>query len=181
MKNSWKSLRLNGLVVVVKAVVTRSKPKKISSRCKKLENNIFVVTHSNFVVILFFKIRRTIGPNSKNSWNCWIIPVQATNFECKGQATGNGSYVNLQKLACKNSWNHFGWTYFRRILSIWNHCAMLHRPTNKNYQSSWPWLSYISQLPIRPTLFKCPLIKLSNQSVGTQTFNRPLKKNGSRL
>ena len=32
------------------------------------------------------------------------------------------------------------------------------------------------QLPIQPTLFKCPLIKLSNQSVGTQTFNRPLKK-----
>ena len=36
------------------------------------------------------------------------------------------------------------------------------------------------QLPIRPTLFKCPLIKLSNQSVGTQTFNRSLEKNGSK-
>merc|ERR1711935_272459 len=30
----------NGLVVVVKAVVTRNKPKKIPSHCKKLENNI---------------------------------------------------------------------------------------------------------------------------------------------
>ena len=26
-----------------------------------------------------------------------------TNFECEAQATGNGSYVNLQKLAWKNS------------------------------------------------------------------------------
>ena len=26
-----------------------------------------------------------------------------TNFECEGQATGNRSYVNLQKLAMKNS------------------------------------------------------------------------------
>merc|ERR1711956_143065 len=34
----------NGLVVVVKAVVTRNKPKTIPSHCKKLENNIFVVT-----------------------------------------------------------------------------------------------------------------------------------------
>ena len=105
LKNlSQKKYKQSIVVVVVKAVVTRNKPKKISSRCKKLENNIFVVTHSNFVVILFFKIRRTIGPNSKNSWNCWIIPVQATNFECKGQATGNGSYVNLHNLKMKNSW-----------------------------------------------------------------------------
>merc|ERR1712088_475871 len=49
----------NGLVVVVKAVVTRSKPKKISSRCKKLENNIFVVTHSDFAVLRFFESRRS--------------------------------------------------------------------------------------------------------------------------
>ena len=28
-----------------------------------------------------------------------------TNFECEGQAIGN--YVNLQKLAWKNSWNHW--------------------------------------------------------------------------
>ena len=26
-----------------------------------------------------------------------------TNFECEAQATGNGSYVNLQKLAWKKS------------------------------------------------------------------------------
>ena len=31
-----------------------------------------------------------------------------TNFECEAQATGNGSYVNLQKLAWKNSWLIFG-------------------------------------------------------------------------
>ena len=37
--------------------------------------------------------------------------------------TGNGNNVNLQKFACKNLWNHFGGTYFRRVLAIRNHCA----------------------------------------------------------
>ena len=37
--------------------------------------------------------------------------------------TGNGSNVYLQKLACKDLWNHFWGTYFRRLLAIWNHCA----------------------------------------------------------
>ena len=42
-----------------------------------------------------------------------------TSFECEV----NESYINLQKLAWKNSWKHFGWTYTRRVLAIWNHCA----------------------------------------------------------
>jgi hypothetical protein len=36
---------------------------------------------------------------SDNTFACKDL----TNFECKAQATGNGSYVNLQKLAWKNS------------------------------------------------------------------------------
>ena len=47
-----------------------------------------------------------------------------TNFEYVVHAmTGNGCYLNLQKLACKNSWNHFGQTFFWRVLAIENHCA----------------------------------------------------------
>ena len=34
------------------------------------------------------------------------------------KATGNGSYMNLQKLLWKNSWNHLGRTW--RIFDIWN-------------------------------------------------------------
>ena len=45
----------NGLVVVVKAVVTRNKPKKIPSHCKKLENNIFVVTPFRLCSFAFFR------------------------------------------------------------------------------------------------------------------------------
>ena len=36
--------------------------------------------------------------------------------------TGNGSYLYLLKLARNNSWNHFGWTYFRWVLAFKNHC-----------------------------------------------------------
>jgi hypothetical protein len=32
----------------------------------------------------------------------------STSFECEAQAPGNESYVNLQKLAWKNSYKHFG-------------------------------------------------------------------------
>ena len=47
-----------------------------------------------------------------------------TKFECEAQATGNRSYVKLQKHTWKNSWNHLGWTsYFRRVFAILNHCA----------------------------------------------------------
>ena len=38
-----------------------------------------------------------------------------TNFECEGQATGNGSYVNLQKLAWKNSWKSLWLNFFQRV------------------------------------------------------------------
>ena len=38
--------------------------------------------------------------------------------------TGNGSYLNLQSFAGKNSWNHFCCTYFQRILAFRNRlCA----------------------------------------------------------
>ena len=49
-----------------------------------------------------------------------------TNFEYEGHTmTGNGNYVNLLKVSWKNLWNHFGWTYFRRVLVFWNHCEAL--------------------------------------------------------
>jgi hypothetical protein len=32
-------------------------------------------------------------------------------------------YTESMKLAFKNSWNHFGWTYFRRVLAIRNRYA----------------------------------------------------------
>ena len=48
----------------------------------------------------------------------------STSFECEVQAPGNKSYINLQKLAWKNSWKHFEWTYIRRVLAIWNQCAL---------------------------------------------------------
>ena len=32
-------------------------------------------------------------------------------------------YAESLKLAFKNSWNHFGWTYFRRVLAIRNRYA----------------------------------------------------------
>ena len=38
---------------------------------------------------------------------------------------GNGKDVNHLKIALKNSWNHISWTYFWRILPIWNHSAAL--------------------------------------------------------
>ena len=33
-------------------------------------------------------------------------------------------YVNLQKLACKNWYVHFGLSYFWQVLAICNHCAL---------------------------------------------------------
>ena len=48
-----------------------------------------------------------------------------TNFQyVKNQIIGTGNYVNLLKLAWKNSWNRFNWTYFQRVLAWWNPCAM---------------------------------------------------------
>ena len=77
----------------------------------------------------------TVGPNSKNPPKNKIKKYvkltdhtcacsDLTNFECEVEATGNGIYVNFQKLAWKNSWNHFGWTYFWRVSVIWNHCVV---------------------------------------------------------
>ena len=39
--------------------------------------------------------------------------------------TGNGNQVNLLKLDLKNSWKHIRWTYFWRVLVIWNLCAVV--------------------------------------------------------
>ena len=47
-----------------------------------------------------------------------------TNIEYQVHAmTGNGNQVNLLKLVWKNSWNLIKFSYFWRVLTIWNHCA----------------------------------------------------------
>ena len=75
---------------------------------------------------------RTKVPNNKNppknniinsgkmtghdyAWN------NLTCFEYAAHAiNGNENDANLLKLICKNSWNHTRWTYFWRVLVIWN-------------------------------------------------------------
>ena len=62
--------------------------------------------------------------HSKNLWNWVVILVSATIWQAlngKCTRTRNGNDVNQLKIALKNSWNHIKWTYFRRILPIWNH------------------------------------------------------------
>ena len=80
--------------------------------------------------------RHTNGPNVKNPPKMWLKKFvkftdhtcachDLTNFEFEGNTiAGNGSYVNLQKLAEKNLWNHR--TYFWRVLAFCNHCETLH-------------------------------------------------------
>ena len=55
--------------------------------------------------------------------------------------TGNGNYVNLLNLAWKNSWNHFKWIYYWRVLAIWDHfaaggCLELKRSQSLTHDSS---------------------------------------------
>ena len=52
-----------------------------------------------------------------------------TSFESDAD-TINKDYVNLLKLNCKNSWNHFSWTYFWRILAFCNYCARTQAKTH---------------------------------------------------
>ena len=69
----------------------------------------------------------TVVPNYKNppkikSWKFVKLTDHTcacndlTSFVCELQPTKNGSYVNLQKLTWKNSWNHIWWIFFRRVL-----------------------------------------------------------------
>jgi hypothetical protein len=37
--------------------------------------------------------------------------------------TGNGNQGNLLKIDWRKTWNHIKWTYFWRILAVWNNCA----------------------------------------------------------
>ena len=73
---------------------------------------------------------RKIGPNSKNPPKLrWKKIVKLTNHTCACNdltnfeyvvhvMTGNGCYVNLQKLAWKNSWNHFWVNLFSTDFSL---------------------------------------------------------------
>ena len=47
-----------------------------------------------------------------------------TNFEYEVLANRKRKLWEFAETCfCKNSWNHFGQTFFRRVLAIWNHCA----------------------------------------------------------
>ena len=48
-------------------------------------------------------------------------------------------FANLQKLAWKNSWNNFGWTYFWWVFISWNHCGSVRRSERR---SAFPCFSY---------------------------------------
>ena len=120
--------------------VTRAKRKEGSEAAqagKEKQEGLLPRGSTNEKALCWSKNPRTVGPNYKNlpkinfkiSWNWWIILAPcngSTSFECDAQTPGNGSYVNLHKLACSNNlWKHFGWTYLRRFSAIWNNCAPL--------------------------------------------------------
>ena len=68
--------------------------------------------------------RHTVGPNCnyppkircQNSWN-WRILEFLLSSACNDRKR---NHVNLLKLHWKNLWNQIKWTYFRRVLAIWN-------------------------------------------------------------
>ena len=101
----------------------------------QLHDGIVVALHHHWVALPVAPARssgpwRTARPNCKNPPKMRFKKfvkltdhTQAcndlTNFEYVVHAmTGNGCYLNLQKLACKNSWNQFGWNYFRLVLAV---------------------------------------------------------------
>ena len=76
-------------------------------------------------------------PSNKNPPKMWFIIFvkltgytsyacnSLTNFKYEAHGmTGNRNQVNLLKFAWKSSWNNIKWTYFWRILAIWNHCVL---------------------------------------------------------
>ena len=70
-----------------------------------------------------------------------------TNFEYQvDEMTGNGNHVKMLKFAWKNSWNHFRWIYFLRVLAIWNHSAT----GNQSHQTSHN-LSISSHISMKST------------------------------
>ena len=52
-----------------------------------------------------------------------LMPATIWQILKMKQMQRNKNYENRLKIACKNSWNDFKWTYFRRISAIWNHCG----------------------------------------------------------
>ena len=58
-----------------------------------------------------------------------VILVSAAIWQVflKGKPTKTGNDVNQLKITLKNSWNHIEWTYFWRLLVIWNRCSKVLR------------------------------------------------------
>ena len=78
-----------------------------------------------------------------------------TNFEYQvNEITGNGNFVKMLKFTRKNSWNHFRWIYFWRVLAIWNYSTATRRATSASTNSTghcWrPGGSTISNIGRRP-------------------------------
>ena len=69
--------------------------------------------------------------NSRQKWDSKkFVKLRDHTYACNSLANFpfpviamNGNHVNLLNFTRKNSWNHFMWNYFRRILAIWNHCV----------------------------------------------------------
>ena len=67
----------------------------------------------------------TIGPNSKNPPKSWKLADHThacndlTSFEYEEWASHERKrkLFEFSKTCVENSWNHFGWTYFRRVLA----------------------------------------------------------------
>ena len=69
--------------------------------------------------------------------------------------TGNGNYVNLQKLAWKNSWNHFEETHFLAVFWHLENSAfvLIFIASNLELFSRWktPWTNSINDRPLCTT------------------------------
>ena len=71
------------------------------------------------------KIRQKFDQN--NSWNRRNVLICLQQFDqfwiwmlCDDRKRKLSMWI-CRKYDCKNLWNHFGWTYFWRVLAIWNH------------------------------------------------------------
>ena len=102
---------------------------------------------------------RTVGPNRKtlskiwfkNSWNWLIILVPATiwqvlNMKCTLWPETEVMWI-CRNFFWKNSWNHFGQTYFRRVLTSYNHRRAA-APSTFVVHCIWTLPSLISHLTL---------------------------------
>ena len=91
--------------------------KQLDSKKRRwVERHTFWTNCKNPPKITFEKFVKLSGHT------CVCNDLTSFEYEVQGM-TGNGSYLKMQKLAWRNSWNHFKLTYCWRVLAIWNQCA----------------------------------------------------------